>query len=106
MLHSVPMSSRFTKKLLVSVSDRRVRTPCSAWPVFAEDARAADEHRHLWGRQRKQARPIDPHLHRSALAAGSEVVAKALSRRLEYGEGVGVGLLGRGIRCAVVIGPP
>ena len=34
-LHSVFMSSRFTKKSLVNVPGRSVNTPCSDCPVFA-----------------------------------------------------------------------
>ena len=37
--HSVPMSSRLTKKSLVSVSGRSVRTPCAEPPWLAPSAR-------------------------------------------------------------------
>ena len=37
--HSVPMSSRFTKKSLVSVSGRLVKTPCCDRPKLAFRAR-------------------------------------------------------------------
>ena len=58
--HSVPMSSRFTKKSLVSVSGRLVKTPCFDWPTLAfEHAQAADEHRHLGRGQRQQLRLVD-----------------------------------------------
>ena len=46
--HSVPMSSRFTKKSLVSASGRLVKTPCRVWPeIGIQDAHAAHEHRHF-----------------------------------------------------------
>ena len=37
--HSVPMSSRFTKKSLVSVSGRSVKTPWAVCPALAFRAR-------------------------------------------------------------------
>ena len=58
--HSVPMSSRLTKKSLVSVPGRSVKTPCfDAADVGAEHAQAADQHRHLRRGQRQQLRLVD-----------------------------------------------
>ena len=58
--HSVPMSSRFTKKSLVSVSGRLVKTPCfDLADVGVQHAQAADEHRHLRRGQRQQLRLVD-----------------------------------------------
>ena len=63
--HFVPMSSRFTKKSLVSVSGRLVKTPCLACAdVGAEHAQAADQHRHLGRGQRQQLRLVDQQLGR------------------------------------------
>ena len=46
--HSVLMSSRFTKKSLVSASGCLVKTPCCVPPkLVVEDAHAAYEHRHF-----------------------------------------------------------
>ena len=46
--HCVAISSRLTKKSLVSVSGRLVKTPCVDLPgIGAEDAQAADEHGHF-----------------------------------------------------------
>ena len=54
------MSSRFTKKSLVSVSGRLVKTPFWDWPSLAfEDAQAANEHGHLRRGQRQQLRLVD-----------------------------------------------
>jgi hypothetical protein len=53
------MSSRLTKKSLVSVSGRSVKTPCGPSVVGAQHAQAADEHRHLRRGQREQLRPVD-----------------------------------------------
>ena len=72
-----------------------VKTPCSACAVVrAEDAQAADEHRHLRSGQGQQARPVDQQLLRPALVARPEVVAEPVRRRLEHGERLDVGLLG------------
>ena len=61
--------------------------------IRTEDAQAADENRHLGTRQRQQLRPIHQGLlgHHELLAA--EIVAEAVSTRLERGEGVDVGLI-------------
>ena len=55
--HSVPMSSRLTKKSLVRVPGRSVKTPWSAAAgVGVQGTQAADEHRHLRSGQRQQVR--------------------------------------------------
>ena len=75
--HSVPMSSRFTKKSLVSVSG-----PLCEYAVFGpacvrvQGTHAADENRHLGRSQRQQLRPIDQQLLRRFSVFGSEVVAE------------------------------
>ena len=66
--------------------------------VRAQDAHAADEHRHLGCGQRQELRPIDQQrLCRRGLA-GRHVVAEPVGAGLEHGERLDVGLLLRGIR--------
>ena len=61
--HSVPMSSRLTKKSLVSVPGRvGEHAVLRAAGVRAEHAQAADQHRHLRRGQREQLRPVDEQL--------------------------------------------
>ena len=100
--HSVLMSRRFTKKSLVSVSGRCVKTPCGDPPpvVRAQDAQAADKNRHLRRGQRQQLRLVDQKLLRWHDVSGLEVVAEAVHERLEVGEGRHVGLLPRRVRAA------
>ena len=58
--HSVSMSSRFTKKSLVSVPGRLVNTPTIRLPgVHVQRAQAAHEHGHLGRAQRQPERPLD-----------------------------------------------
>ena len=92
------MSSRFTKKSLVNVSGRSVKTPCCDLPVVGvQGAHAADEHRHLGSGQRQQVGPIQQPLLGRQLLSGSEVVAEPVGRRFEHGERLDVGLLLRGV---------
>ena len=94
--HSVFMSSRFTKKSLVRVAARSVKTPCADPPaVRVEDAHAPDEHRHLGSAQRQQLRTIDHQFLCCLVVALAEVVAESVSGRFERHERVGVGLLRR-----------
>ena len=96
--HSVPMSSRFTKKSLVNVPGRSVKTPCGRLPdVGVQGAHAADEHRHLGRGQRQHVRPVQQQGLRRQLLSGSEVVAEPVRGRLEHGERLDVGLLLRGV---------
>ena len=97
--HSVPMSSRFTKKSLVNVSGRSVKTPCWDCPKLAFRApHAADENRHLGSGQRQQVGPVQQQGLRRQLLSGSEVVAEPVGGRFEHGERLHVGLLLRGVR--------
>ena len=101
--HSVPMSSRLTKKSFVSVpgllgEDAMLR----AAGVRAEHAQAADQHRHLRRRQPQQLRPVHQRLfglHELHLLA-ADVVAEAVGARLERREGLDVGLLLRRVHAA------
>ena len=97
--HSVPMSSRFTKKSLVSVSGRSVKTPCSDWPEFASRTRRPPTSTVISGAVSvsRLARSTSSSSGRRLLA-GSEVVAEAVSGRLEHGKRLDVGLLLRCVR--------
>ena len=93
------MSSRFTKKSLVSASGCFVKTPCfAAAGVGAEHAQAADQHRHLGRGQREQLRPIEQQRLGGDRVAALLVVAEAVGDRLEHRERLDVGLLLRGVR--------
>ena len=95
------MSSRFTKKSLVSASGRLVKTPCCApADVGVQDAHAADEHRHFGRGQGQQLRLIDQQrLGRHGVFA-LEVIAEAVGDRFEHGEGFHIGLLLRGVHAS------
>ena len=96
---SVPMSSRLTKKSLVSVPGRSVKTPCLAWPTLAsEDPQAADQHGHLRGGQGRAGCARSTSACSGASDRRAEVVAEAVRSRLEDGERLDVGLLLRRVR--------
>ena len=88
--HSVLMSSRLTKKSLVSVSGLLGEDAVlGAAGIGAEHAQAADEHRHLGRRQRQQLRPIHQRLLRHhELLLAADIVAEAVGARFERREGV------------------
>ena len=73
--HSVSMSSRFTKKSLVSASVFLVKTPCfDGRHVGVQDPHPAHQHRHLRRGERQQLRPVDQQLlgrHRRLWPSGS-----------------------------------
>ena len=95
------MSSRFTKKSLVNVPGRLVKTPSVGLPgVRVQDTQAAHEHGHLGSAQRQHAGPLDQQMLGRQLVSLSEVVAEPVRRRLEHGEGFHVGLLLRRIRAS------
>ena len=95
------MSSRLTKKSLLSVPGRCVKTPCLARAdVGAQHAQAADQHRHLGRRQRQQLRLVDQQRFGRHAVAALEVVAEAVGHRLERRERLDVGLLLRRVRAA------
>ena len=95
------MSSRFTKKSLVSASGRLVKTPCCApSEVGLQDAHAADEHGHFRRGQRQQLRLVhQQHFGRQGVFA-LEVIAEAVRDGFEHGEGFHVGLLLRGVHAS------
>ena len=92
------MSSRFTKKSLLSVSGPVGEDAVRGLPVVrVQGTHAADQHRHLRSGQPQHVRPLQqPMLERSA-SPGAEVVAEAVDGRLEHGEGLDVGLLLGGV---------
>ena len=97
--HSVPISSRLTKKSFVNVL-RPVgedAVPGLAM-VGVEGPQATDEHRHLGSGQRQHVRPLHQQRLRRQLLSGLEVVAEAVRGRFEHGERLDVGLLLRGVR--------
>jgi hypothetical protein len=101
----VPMSSRFTKKSLVSVpgasGEDAVLGPSE---VGVEHAHAADEHRHFRRGERQQLRLVDQQLlGRSRMPLRRSCGSRQL--RFQHGEGgLDVGLLLRGIGAAGVKG--
>ena len=62
--------------------------------IGAEDAQAADEHRHFRAGQGQQLRPIDEGLlrHHELLLLAMEIVAEAVGPRLQRREGLDIGL--------------
>ncbi len=95
------MSSRFTKKSLVSVSGRLGEDAVLGLSgVGIQDAQAADEHRHLRCGQRQQLRPINQQLFCRYAVFGFEIVAEPIGGRLEHGKGFHIGLLLRRIRAS------
>ena len=101
--HCVRMSSRLTKKSLVSRSGRPGEDAMvGAARIRAEDAQAAEEHGHLRPRQVQQLRPVHKGflgLHELMLLAWM-IVAEAVGARLERREGLHVGLLLRRVHAA------
>src|SRR4051794_31309510 len=57
-VHSVPMSSRFTKKSLVSISGRSVKTPRGSPVVGVQGPHPAEKDRHLRSGQVEHERPV------------------------------------------------
>ena len=97
------MSSRLTKKSLVSFPACLVKTPClESAGIGAEHAQAADQNRHLRSRQPQQrARSTNASsgCHELQLLA-VDVVAEAVGTRLERRKRLDVGLLLRRVRAA------
>ena len=99
--HSVPMSSRFTKKSLVSASGRLVKTPCFAPPALVfKNAHAADEHRHFGRGQGQQLRLVDQQRFGRHGVFALEVIAEAVGDGFEHGEGFHIGLLLRRVHAS------
>ena len=81
------MSSRLTKKSLVSASGRLVKTPCgTSAEIGLQDAHAAHEDRHLGGGQRQKLRAINEQFLRRYRIFGFQIVAEPVRGRFEYGE--------------------
>ena len=95
------MSSRLTKKSLVSVSGRLVKTPCWMPPKLAFSTRMPPTSTVISGAVSvSRLRLVDQQgLGRQSLLA-FEVVAEAVRDRFEHGERLDVGLLLRGVRAA------
>ena len=99
--HSVPMSSRFTKKSLVSdLGPLGEHAVLRAVEVGVQDAHAADEHRHFGRGQRQQLRLIDQQRFGRDGVLALEVIAEAVGDRFEHFEGFHIGLLLRGVHAA------
>ena len=94
------MSSRLTKKSLVSVPSGGEDAEVGAVVVRAQHAQAADEDGHLGCGQRQQARLVDEQVLGRPLLTLAEVVAEAVGGRLEHGERLDVGLLLRRVRAS------
>ena len=98
--HSVPMSSRLTKKSLVSVPGRSVKTPCGEPPALAPRTRRPPTRTVISGAVSVSSCALST----SSCLGGTarpacEVVAEAVGDRLEHGERLDVGLLLRWRRC-------
>ena len=99
--HSVPISSRFTKKSLVSAFRLLGKNAVLGLSeVGVQHAHAANEHRHLWCGQCQQLRLVDQQLLGRYSIFGFEVVAEAVRLRLEHSEGGRIGLLLRGVHAS------
>ena len=95
------MSSRFTKKSLVSASGRLVKIPCCVpADVGLQNAHAADEHRHFGRGQGQQLRLIDQQRFGRYGVSALEVIAEAVGNGFEHGEGFDIGLLLRGVHAS------
>ena len=99
--HFVDMSSRFTKKSLLRLPGRSVRTPCRTPPAFASRLRMPPTStvisRHG---QREQTRAVDQHHRRGRPIPVGVVVAESVRRRLQNRERVDVRLRLRRVRAA------
>ncbi len=95
------MSSRFTKKSLVSASGFLVKTPCRGLSeVGVQHTHAANEHRHFGCGQGQQLCLVNQQLLGRYGIAGLLVVAEAVRLRLEHGKGDHIGLLLRGVHAS------
>ena len=93
-VHSVRMSSRLTKKSLLNVPGRSVRTPCAEPPWLAPSARMpADQDGHLGRGQTQHEGALQQAVLQRQRLARANVVAEPVDRRLEHREGLDVGLL-------------
>src|SRR5689334_21821807 len=86
--HSVPMSSRFTKNSLVSISGRPVRTPCRDCAALASSARMPPIRTVISGtvnllRRQADPRPVRP----AALVGAAEAGRRRPGRADQLGDG-------------------
>ncbi len=99
--HSVPISSRLTKKSFVSTpatmgEDAMLR----AMGVCAQHAQAAHQHRHFRRAQPQELGTIQQQLlGRNADLAAMDIVAEAVSHGFQHGEGFDIGLFLRSRPC-------
>ena len=95
------MSSRFTKKSLVSASGLLGKDAVPGLSeVGVQHAHAANEHRHFGRGQGQQLRLVNQQFLGRYGIAGLLVVAEAVRLRLEHGEGDHIGLLLRGVHAS------
>ena len=91
--HSVPISTRFTKKSLVSVPGRSVKTPCRDGRWFAPSTRIPPTRTVISG-----AVSVSSCARSTSISSGEtadalfQVVAESVGERLEHREGIDVGL--------------
>ena len=96
--HSVFMSSRFTKKSLVNVSGRLVKTPSSDCPTFAFRTRMPPTSTVISGAVSVSMCARSTSSSSAELVSVSEVVAEPVCGRFEHGKRVHVGLLLQRVR--------
>jgi hypothetical protein len=87
------MSSRLTKKSLVSVPGRSVKTPCFDPPCWRRAPACRRPAPSSPARSASAAAPCRPAVPRPRRVVALEVVAEPVGDRLQHGEAFGVGLL-------------
>ena len=94
------MSSRLTKKSVVKVPGRFVKTPKLRSPeVRVQHPQSTHEHRHLRGAQRQALGAFDEEFLGRATVTVTQIVAEPVEGRLQHGEGLDVGVLLRARPC-------
>ena len=88
------MSSRLTKKSLVSVPDFLVKTPYLELPrIRAQHTQTTNQNRHFWCCQPQQLRLIDQCSSADSRSVAAAVGAESIRRRFERLEGLNVRVL-------------
>ena len=96
--HSVPMSSRLTKKSLVSASGFVVKTPCLEPPTLVPSMRMPPMRTVISGAVSvRSCALVDQHVLRADADLALDVVAEAVGDRLEHREGFDVRLVLPGV---------